>query len=337
MCALTFPVRHYFRLAIPRPLGFNLAMGYFTDALNRRLFKRRCLAILLLCLCGSLTWADYLEITLLGTGTPRLSAERYGSATLIQAGGKYFLFDAGRGAVIRLHQADITPDQIEQVFITHLHSDHITGLDDLWITGWIYQRPSALKVYGPEGTKHTIDALRSMYHKDIHYRTSNVRHEHAQLLSEEVTQGVIYQASGVTITAFYVDHKPVEPALGYRLDFGDRSVLISGDTTYSDNLIKHAQDVDVLIHEIAGSDATLVARNPRLAKIMAYHTNPQQLAKVLQKTQPRLAVFNHVLLFGMTEESALAQIRQDYPGRIEMGYDLMHIQLGEKITINTLP
>ncbi len=312
-------------------------MGYFIHASDLRTSLRRymCLCVTYISLCGSLAWADYLEITLLGTGTPRPSAERYGSATLIQAAGKYFLFDVGRGAVIRLHQAGITPDQIEQVFITHLHSDHISGLDDLWITGWVYQRQPALKVYGPKGTQHTIDALRSMYHEDIHYRTANAGHEHAQLLSEEVTQGVIYQAAGVTITAFFVDHKPVEPALGYRLDFGDRSVLLSGDTTYSENLIKHAQDVDVLIHEIAGSNSTLLARNPRLTKIMAYHTDPQQLTEILKKTQPRLAVLNHVLLFGISEQTVLEQVRQDYSGRVEMGYDLMHIQLGEKITINS--
>lgn len=304
---------------------------------RQALLQHRCVQALLIgiCLSVSAASADYLEITLLGTGTPRPSAERYGSATLIQAGGKYFLFDVGRGAVIRLHQAAITPDQIEQVFLTHLHSDHITGLDDLWITGWVYQRQPALKIYGPKGTEHTIDALRSMYHEDIRYRTNNVKHKHAQLLSEEVTEGIVYQANGVTIRAFLVDHKPVEPALGYRIDFGDRSVLLSGDTTYSENLIQHAQDIDVLIHEVAASDAAILARNPRLEKIMAYHTNPQQLARVLQKTQPRLAVFNHVLLFGMTEEAALEQIKQDYSGHIEMGYDLMHIQVGEKITVNS--
>ncbi len=279
--------------------------------------------------------ADYLEITLLGTGTPRPSIERFGSATLIQADGKYFLFDAGRGATIRLQQAGITPNQIHQVFLTHLHSDHISGLDDLWITGWIYQRDGDLVVYGPKGTQHTIDAMRSMYREDIRYRTTNVNHKEAFLKSIEVSSGVVYDDNRVKISTFAVNHAPVEPALAYRLDFGDRSVVISGDTTLSDTLIQQAKNVDVLIHEITDASPELVARNPRLSKIMAYHTTPQQLTQVLTQTQPRLAVMNHVLLFGVGEDSVLKQIRQDYTGRVEFGYDLMRLQVGTNINILT--
>lgn len=297
--------------------------------------KRICHISLAYVVFTSLACADYVEVTLLGTGTPRPSIERFGSATLIEAGGQYFLFDAGRGATIRLQQAGITPNQIQKVFLTHLHSDHISGLDDLWITGWIYQREGDLTVHGPLGTQNMIDSMRTMYREDIGYRTANVGHEDAYLQGVEVTSGVVFEDSLVKITAFEVSHQPVEPALAYRLDFGKRSVVISGDTTYSSNLVNHAKNVDVLIHEITDARTELIKRNPRLSKIMAYHTTPQQLAQVLNKTRPRLAVMNHVLLFGVSEASVLNKIQQGYQGRVQFGADLMRIQVGENINILT--
>jgi len=284
---------------------------------------------------ASFTFADYVEVTLLGTGTPRPSIERFGSATLIEAGGQYFLFDAERGSTIRLQQAGITPNQIQKVFLTHLHSDHISGLDDLWITGWIYQREGDLTIRGPLGTQNMVDSMRSMYQEDIGYRTANVGHKNAYLQAIEVTPGIVYKDAQVKVTAFEVNHQPVEPTLAYRLDFGDRSVVISGDTTYSSNLIDHAKNVDVLIHEITDAQAKLVKRNPRLSKIMAYHTTPQQMAQILTETRPRVTVLNHVLLFGVSENTVLTKIQQAYQGRVQFGADLMRIQVGENINILT--
>ena len=236
--------------------------------------------------------ADYLEVTLLGTGTPRPSIDRFGPATLVNAGGKYFLFDVGRGATIRLQQAGITPNQIEQVFFTHLHSDHVSGLDDLWLSGWIWQRENLLKVHGPVGTHKLVENLRAAYQADIAYRTANVdlKAAKAEIDSQEITAGMVYQNGGVTIHAFLVEHRPVFPAFGYRLNFGDRSIVISGDTTYSENLIKQSKGVDVLIHEIAAASKSLLKRNKRLNDILAYHTNPHQMIEVLAKTNPRITI-----------------------------------------------
>ena len=283
-------------------------------------------------------YADYVEVTLLGTGTPRPSIERFGSATLVNAGGKYFLFDAGRGVTIRLQQAGITPDQIDQVFLTHLHSDHISGLDDLWITGWIWQRDKPIQVNGPAGTNNFVQSLRKAYQADIAYRTGNVTLEDdkAEISSHEIDQGVVYENSGVKITAFLVEHKPVEPAFGYRIDFGDRSVVISGDTTYSENLIKYAQDVDLLVHEIADANQSLLIKNKRLQSILDYHTTPTQMSKILNQTHPRLAVLNHILLFGVTPDDVLKVIAEGYKGEVKIGYDLMRINIGSKITTQSL-
>ena len=296
-------------------------------------FKLFCLLILTSCV-----HADYMEVTLLGTGTPRPSIDRFGSSTLVNAGGKYFLFDAGRGVTIRLQQAGITPDQIQQVFLTHLHSDHISGLDDLWITGWVWQRQTPIQIDGPKGTNKFVQSLREAYEADISYRMASVKREDdkAEINSHEIEEGVVYDEGGVKVTAFLVEHKPVNPAYGYRVDFGDRSVVISGDTTYSENLIKHSQDIDLLVHEITDASQSLLKKNKRLQSILDYHTTPEQMIKVLDQTQPRLTVLNHVLLFGVPPASVLEEIAKGYKGQVEIGYDLMKINIGSNINTQSL-
>jgi ribonuclease Z len=282
--------------------------------------------------------ADYVEVILLGTGTPRPSIERFGSATLVNAGGQYFLFDAGRGTTIRLQQAGITANQIDKVFLTHLHSDHISGLDDLWITGWVWQRQQLLNVSGPKGTHQLVKGLRDAYSADISYRVANVKlkDSKAKIESVEIEEGVVYQKYGVTIRAFLVEHAPVKPAYGYRIEFGDRAIVISGDTTYSENLVNHAQKADLLIHEITAADPSLIERNKRLASVVAYHTNPSQMAEILNKTKPKVAILNHVLLFGVTEDQVIEEIKQQYSGDVSMGYDLMKIGVGSSIELQRI-
>ena len=277
-------------------------------------------------------------MTLLGTGTPRPRIDRFGPATLVNAGGEYFLFDVGRGATIRLQQAGITPNQIEQVFFTHLHSDHVSGLDDLWLSGWIWQRENLLKVHGPVGTHKLVENLRAAYQADIAYRTANVdlKEAKAKIDSQEIDEGIVYQNKGVTIHAFLVEHRPVFPAFGYRLNFGDRSIVISGDTTYSENLIKQSKGVDVLIHEIAAASESLLKRNKRLNSILAYHTNPRQMIEVLAKTNPRITILNHILLFAVKEENVINTINDQYAGKVLMGADLMKLRVGESITVENI-
>lgn len=293
---------------------------------------------ILILICAGHAHAEYAEIILLGTGTPRPSIERFGSATLVAAGGRYFLFDAGRGATIRLKQAGLSPNLIEEVFLTHLHSDHVSGLDDLWITGWVWQRENLLQVRGPQGTVQMVQNLRETYAADISYRTTNVglNDEKAQIEGHDIKEGVVYERAGVTIKAFLVDHKPVTPAFGYRIEFGDRVIVISGDTTYSNNVAEQASGADVLIHEITAASDNLLKRNKRLRQVVAYHTTPEQMLNLLQKARPRFTALNHVLLFGVEEQAVMAKIQAEYQGKVVMGHDLMKIGVGSKITVENL-
>ncbi len=283
--------------------------------------------------------ADYMRVTLLGTGSPRPSVERSGPAVLVEVGGKYLLFDTGRGVVQRLQQLDIRISDIQHVFLTHLHSDHISALDDVWLTGWIYQRAMPLNIYGSIGTKSYVEHMQQAYSYDVKLRNQHSGLDlNAGLIStSEIKPGVIFSEDGIKVTAFLVNHKPVDPAYGYRIDFGERSVVISGDTTFSQNLVDHSTDIDLLIHEIMFVKDNILKKNPRLQNIQRYHTNPQQLIEVLNEVKPRAAVLTHIILVGATEEQILQQVNDGYAGEVYMGEDLMSFEVGTSIKVIPYP
>ncbi len=296
---------------------------------------KRILFVLIISLHATSCYADYMRVTLLGTGSPRPSVDRNGPAILVEVGGKILLFDSGRGVVQHLQQLDIRISEIQQIFLTHLHSDHISALDDVWLTGWIYQRPQPLNIYGPKGTKSYIDHLQQAYSYDVQLRNqhSGLGLNAGVVVTNEIKPGVIYSENGIKVTAFLVDHKPVDPAYGYRIDFGDRSVVISGDTSYSQSLVDHSAGIDLLVHEIMSVKDEILEKNPRLQNIQRYHTNPKQLLKVLSAVKPRTAVLTHVILVGVSEDSVLQQVSGEYEGELYMGEDLMSIEVGSSIKV----
>ncbi len=296
---------------------------------------KKSLFVLAIILYATACNADFIKVTLLGTGSPRPSVDRYGPAVLVEVGGRYLLFDTGRGVVQRLQQLEVRVSDIHHVFLTHLHSDHITALDDVWLTGWIYQRPSPLNIYGPKGTESYIKSLKQAYSFDVQLRNqySGLDLKSGVMTSTDIKPGVIYSENGIKVTAFLVNHKPVDPAYGYRIDFGERSVVISGDTTYSQSLVDHAMDVDLLVHEIMSVDSGILEKNPRLQKIQRYHTNTTQLAKVLESAKPRVAVMTHVIAVGVSEDEVLQQVNDNYQGELHMGEDLMTFEVGSSIKV----
>ena len=238
-----------------------------------------------------------IKVTLLGTGTPQPIMERFGASILVQAGGKNLLFDTGRGCLQRLRQIGVEYNTLDGVFFTHLHSDHIVGFPDLWLTGWLVsKRTKPLSVFGPDGTKQMIDHLQEAYEFDIDIREEDDKAspEGSKLSTTDIEEGTVYDQEGVKVIAFLVDHYPVVPAFGYRIEFGGHSAVLSGDTRYSENLIKYAKGTDLLVHEVAVASDTLKKSDPRY-NILAHHTTPEQAAKVFTAVKPKLAVYSHIV------------------------------------------
>jgi phosphoribosyl 1,2-cyclic phosphodiesterase len=202
--------------------------------------------ILSLCILDNIsaaTRSDEMQVTLLGTGTPFPNVERFGSAILVKVAGKRLLFDCGRGAVIRLTQAGVNPKDIDGLFLTHLHSDHVVGIPDLWLSEWFLGRNRPLPIWGPSGTHNMAEHLVQAFAFDIGIRQAApdpLPAKGVEIDAKEVTQGEIYNDGLTRVSAFLVDHG-VKPAFGYRVDSEGHSVVISGDTKFCQNLVDFAK------------------------------------------------------------------------------------------------
>ena len=284
-----------------------------------------------------------IRVTLLGTGCPPPVMNRFGPSTLVEAGGQKLVFDAGRGALQRLTQLRVPWPDVQGVFLTHLHSDHVVGFPDLWLTGWLIApgRTAPLHVWGPLGTSKMMFHLRQAYESDIRVRLKNERVSSAGVLiiARDIREGIVYDKGGVKVTAFEVDHRPVKPAFGYRIDYAGHSVVLSGDTRVSENLIRHANGVDLLVHEVfaPGTLTRMGVPAERAQRIIAYHLTPEEAGQVFTRTKPRLAVYSHICGPNATDEELLPPTRKTYTGPLELGEDLMVIEVGEKIEVRKPP
>lgn len=282
---------------------------------------------------------DEFRVTLLGTGSPAPVMRRFGPGVLVQVGGKNLLIDAGRGVTQRLMQSGLRLGQVDAVFLTHLHSDHVVGLPDLWLTGWLEagfaQRKGPFVVYGPEGTQALMNGLTQAYEWDIKARIADQNLDPNSIKSQVtlVKEGLVYERDGVKVTAFEVDHgELLKPAFGFRVDHAGRSVTVSGDTRFSENLIKHASGTDLLIHQVAAAREELL-KLPIFKVILAHHTSPEEAGTVFDRVKPKLAVFYHFVLLGtpnvpaVTEPEVLALAKKTYAGPMLIGEDRMAFQI----------
>lgn len=292
--------------------------------------------ILLLFTCPRVVRADTFKITLLGTGSPDLRMDRFGPSILIEAGKEKLLFDCGRGATLRIQQLGLDWNDVTALFLTHLHSDHIVGIPDLFLTGWLLGRQTPLRVWGPAGTQAMMSHLIEAFQFDIRMRQEDDLRPAAGAVAtaKDIAQGVAYENGGVRITAFDVDHGPVKPAFGYRIDYAGHSAVLSGDTRFSENLIRFAQGVDVLVHEVCLADPEVLKASEHERHVMAHHISPQQAGGVFARVKPALAVYSHVVILGDgTDDEILRLTRQTYSGPLEMGEDLMSIDIGKEIKV----
>ena len=283
--------------------------------------------------------ADEFRVTLLGTGSPNPVIRRFGPGVLVQAGGQNLLIDCGRGTTMRLLQAGVRLGAVDALFVTHFHSDHVSGIPDLWLTGWLEppfaQRKGPFQVYGPAGAQSLMDGLVKAYDWDLKARVADQKLDPANVRPEvtEFKPGVVYDKGGVKVTAFEVDHgELLKPAFGFRVDYAGRSVTVSGDTRFSENLIAHAAGTDLLIHQVAAVREELM-KSPVFKVILDHHTKPDEAGVVFTRVKPKLAVFYHFTLLGtpasppLSENDVFEMTRKTYAGPLLIGEDLMAFRL----------
>lgn len=279
--------------------------------------------------------ADAFRVVLLGTGTPNPRPDRFGPSILVEAGSERLVFDCGRSCTTRLWQLHI-PLGTVKLFITHLHSDHTVGIPDLWLTGFSNfpygQRSGAFKVWGPEGTVAMMANMQKAYEADLQIRKPQ---KGFAIEAKDFNEGVVYDENGVRVTAIKVNHDDIN-AFGFRIDYPGHSVLLSGDTRPSENLVAHARGIDVVIHEV-GMFAPGVEPGRQIVALL--HSTPEQAGEEFSRIRPKLAVYSHFSLFGPPEptmDELIARTRKTYQGPLEVGEDLMAIYVGDSIAVERL-
>jgi ribonuclease BN (tRNA processing enzyme) len=272
------------------------------------------------------------RVVVLGTGTPNADPERSGPAVAIVVGNASYLVDAGPGIVRRAAKAvrddsitALEAPRLRRVFITHLHSDHTTGLPDLIFSPWVLERTDPLEVFGPPGTKRMVDLLEQAYSEDIQIRltggepsnkTGYAAHAH------DVMPGVVYQDSNVTVTAFKVLHGKWRFAYGYRFVTHDRTIVVSGDTSPSDEVARQCNGCDVLLHEVFSADHVGKDKPDWQRYHSAYHTSTTRLAEIATRAHPKLLVMYHQIYWGDDDAGLLRQVKAHYAGAVVSARDL---------------
>lgn len=272
------------------------------------------------------------QVITLGTGTPVPNPNRAGFSTAVIYNDTAYLFDVGPGSVHRAIQAanngfpQLNPTQINHLFLTHLHSDHILDYPELASTVW-WRRTQQISVYGPTGTQDMTDGYYKMLQTDLDLRINGSQpipdpEMYKTKVHEYQRGGWVVKDGDVTIEAFDVPHGNISPAFGYKITTPDKTIVISGDTAYSIKLIEMAKGVDILVHEVLNNES--LRKTPeQLAKyFLEAHTTATAVAGVANAARPKLLVLSHVLNYAEPEESTAEQVREHYDGKVVLANDL---------------
>ena len=275
------------------------------------------------------------RVTLMGTGAPPPDRARMGPSTLVEAGSHRLLFDVGRGVSTNIVAYGLSLGAIHTVFLTHMHVDHLSGFPDFWLAGHhrgpFGRRAESVTVFGPTGVTTMLRGLEQAYH-DIAIGWGLPEHA-TRLISRQFDgPGVVFNEGGVRVTAFRVVHADGN-AYGYRVDYGGRSVVISGDTGPSENVITFAKGVDLLVHEVfyVGDNSGMAPDFVEHLKVV--HTEPEAAARIFAAAKPAMAVATHLGQKPEITPELEARVRRGYSGRFIVGEDLMTFILGDSIQV----
>ena len=273
-----------------------------------------------------------IDITLLGTGSPMVDPNRAGPSTLVKAGDSVFLVDCGRGVLMRAAAAGVGAANLTALLLTHLHSDHITDLSDVITTRWVTTFvPTPLPIIGPPGTKAVVEATLAALAPDISYRIAH----HADITEppsvqvQEYTEGQVWDSDGVRITVAPTDHRPVEPTIAFRVEYGGNSVVLAGDTVPCATLDELASGADALVHTVIRKDLVALVPQQRLKDILDYHSSVEQAAATAARAGVGTLVLTHYVppLAPGQEDQWRALAAAEFGGTIELGDDLLHVSV----------
>lgn len=299
------------------------------------------------------TLSDGLHAYVCGSGSPFPDEGRAGPCIAVVAGDQAFVFDAGSGSVRKLLRMGFPVERMRAVFLTHLHSDHIDGLGEVMLQAWINGgRPEPLPVFGPDGTDRVVGGFLAAYEPDRDFRIAhhgpsiaNPKGYGAVALSStlaDVGQAMVaYNEGGVKVAVFPVDHAPVSPAFGYRIDYKGRSITISGDTIYAPSLVQAAKGSDVLFHdamsmEMVGAIGKKLGERGRntqaqiMADIQEYHASPADAARAAQESGAKALVLYHLvppLPSALVEPVFLGDAPKAFSGTLKIARDGMMVSL----------
>ncbi len=294
-----------------------------------------------------------MDLILLGTGSPLPSGNRCGAGNLVTSGDSTILIDCGWGAARRLIASGVPLAKINTIFFTHMHSDHITDLPDLIMMRWtVGGATQPLTIYGPEGTREAVEGFRAGLNPDVRYRFAH----HGDKLSRDAIEVIVHETPAtaavshvttigeISIGAFEVDHRPVVPALGFRVEARGKSVVFSGDTKRCDSLVQASKGADMLVSEALHlgmmEDRMKLARsvgNERAAMLLEeacnYHAPTLDVAEMARDAGVPRLVLSHLLPpipdDGPIVESFVAGMSEIFPGSILVARDLQRLSVGD--------
>jgi ribonuclease Z len=297
---------------------------------------------------------DGLHIGLCGTGSPMPNPQRAGPCNIVIAGNQVFVVDMGENGNRNLNLMGISAADVDGLLLTHFHSDHIDGIGPLMLFHWTRGASKApLPVYGPEGVDQVVAGFNAAYALDDSYRIAHHGEKivpssgggaEARPFSIEGETAIVLKRDGLTVTAFKVDHDPIKPAVGYRFDYKERSVCISGDAAKSENLIAACKGADIIVHDALQPNlvkemqaAFTAADNANTAKIFGdiqdYHASPEQAAESAKAAGAQMLVLSHLvppLPLSYLYPAFLGDAENRFDGRIIVGEDGMLFSLPPK-------
>ncbi len=273
-----------------------------------------------------------MQVIILGSGSPLPDPSRAGPSTLVRTSAGDLLFDCGRGVLMRAAAVGSGAGAIRALYLTHLHSDHITDLNDVFTMRWVTSfAPSPLPVFGPRGSAALLRATEAMLEPDIGYRLAH--HEDLQWRPAatvvEVDGGAIFEEGPVRVTAAPTDHAPVRPTMGFRVDDGERSVVIAGDTVPCAGLDDLCAGADMLVHTVVRRDLIEQIGLPRLTDVLDYHSSVPDAARTAARSGVRTLVLTHLVPAPApgAEQEWLDQAAAHFDGDVVLATDLLTLEV----------